>query len=146
MARDRDTRDTDPDDYEINDAPLHHVVRRRTRTPIGVEVDPISGMRAEVDRLRDALRPLEELAIVLRGGAGQPGALDDLRGKVLAMRAELAAVQSRLTDDITDVANQLKDQRQIVDGLRQVHWKILAAGTMSGAIVAAGISLAKLFL
>lgn len=146
MPRDRDSRDTEPDDYEINSSSPGHA-RRRSRTPVhGIDVDPIAGMRAEMDRLRDALRPLEEFSIVLRGAAGQPGVLDELRGKVTAMRTELAAVQDRLSEDIADVASRLSDQQKIVDGLKQIHWKILASATIAGAIVATGISIAKLFL
>lgn len=147
MARGREPHDTDRDDFVIESEERGHARRHRThRTPIP-EVDPdLADLRDEVERIRDSLRPLEELAVMLRGAAGQPGVLDDIRGKVTAMRAELAAAETRLEAKVDKVGNRLADYEKIVEGLKQMYWKILVAATTGGGIVATVLTLADKYL
>lgn len=83
---------------------------------------------------------------MLRGAAGQPGALDDIRGKVTAVRMELAAAETRLEVKVDKVAARISEFERVVDGMKQIHWKILVAASTAGAIIAAVLTLASKYL
>jgi len=148
MGRGRDPHDTERDDFSIDPEERGHAPRRQRthRTPApGLDPD-VEDLRDEVDRIREVLRPLEELAIMLRGAAGQPGALDDIRGKVTAVRMELAAAETRLEVKVDKVAARISEFERVVDGMKQIHWKILVAASTAGAIIAAVLTLASKYL
>jgi hypothetical protein len=130
VPRNRDARDTDEissDDDVADDRDVHAQLRREQR------------------RTDAKVRRLEEWRVVVDGLPGHRGTLAQLEHRIAELEADGEKDRATMRAETAKLADKLASQDRVIDKLDRAYWKILVAGSTTGAIVAVVLNALKVF-